>query len=95
MSYIDKKYLFRCETCRHLRRGECSVFCESGECYTPSLAKIPNVDVAEVVRCKDCIYSFGSAVADLMFCSAPLDTFVRTHPNHFCSKGEREGETDA
>ena len=45
---------------------------------------------AGVVRCKDCVYSFGSAEADLMFCSAPIDTAVRIKPNHFCSKGERE-----
>lgn len=54
MAYIDTKYLFKCETCRHCR-GEykCNTYCDHGEEYSPNLSKIPAADVApksEVAR---------------------------------------------
>jgi hypothetical protein len=53
--YIDTKHLFKCETCRHYTEGRgCNTFCDCGECYSPNMNKIPNADVVEVVRCKDC-----------------------------------------
>ena len=44
--YIDADYLFKCETCRHCK-GEfkCDTFCDSGECYSPNMFKIPTADV--------------------------------------------------
>ena len=48
MAYIDTKHLFKCETCRSMRSGECNTFCECGEGYTPDMTKIPTADVAEV-----------------------------------------------
>ena len=53
MAYIDTKYLFKCETCRSMRNGKCNTFCDSLECYSPNLSKIPTADVApksEVAR---------------------------------------------
>lgn len=54
MPYIDTKYLFRCETCRHCVGDiKCNTFCDSGECYSTSMSKIPTADVvprAEVER---------------------------------------------
>lgn len=47
MPYIDTKYLFKCETCRHFVYGHgCNTFCDSGECYSPNMNKIPTADVA-------------------------------------------------
>ena len=54
MAYINTENLFKCETCRRYRGGKCLAWCESYECYSPSLKKIPTADVVEVVRCKDC-----------------------------------------
>lgn len=48
MAYIDTKYLFKCETCRHFRSGECDTWCENGECYSPLVSEIPIADVEEV-----------------------------------------------
>ena len=46
MAYIDTKYLFKCETCRHYtERQGCNTFCDSGECYSPNMNKIPTADV--------------------------------------------------
>lgn len=45
MSYIDTKYLGKCETCRHHRSGTCNTFCDCGEEYSPDLSKIPTADV--------------------------------------------------
>ena len=54
MPYIDTKYIGKCETCRSFREGVgCSTYCDHGECYSPSLRKIPTSDVAprsEVAR---------------------------------------------
>ena len=91
MSYIDKKYLFRCETCRHSRRGVCSVFCESGECYTPSLAKIPTADIVDVVKCNDCKFSTGDRKYSVLECNHPHGLYM-PKPTDFCSFGVRKGE---
>ena len=48
MPYIDIKYLFKCETCRHNRDKGCDVWCENGECYSPALSKMPLANVEEV-----------------------------------------------
>ena len=48
MTYINTVYLFKCQTCRHFRSGECNTFCENGECYSPNMRMIPTTDVAEV-----------------------------------------------
>lgn len=44
--YIDTRYFFKCETCRHYTEGQgCNTFCDSGECYSPNMNKIPTADV--------------------------------------------------
>ena len=53
--YIDIQYLFKCETCRHcIGEYKCNAYCDSGECYSPNMTKIPTAeDVApksEVAR---------------------------------------------
>ena len=46
--YIDANYLFKCQTCRHFDGDECDTFCDSYECYSPDMSKIPTADVVEV-----------------------------------------------
>ena len=48
MPYIDTKYLFECETCRHHLNGKCNTWCDHGEEYIPVMTKIPTADVEEV-----------------------------------------------
>ena len=48
MTYIDTKYLGKCETCRNFRNGKCNTYCDHGEEYSPNLSKIPTADVAPV-----------------------------------------------
>ena len=49
MAYIDTKYLGKCETCRHcIGEYKCNTHCDSGECYSPNMFKIPTADVVEV-----------------------------------------------
>lgn len=46
--YIDTRFLFKCETCRHcIDEYKCDTFCDSGECYSPNMTKIPPADVAQ------------------------------------------------
>lgn len=90
MSYIDTKYFFECETCRHNvtdgGNAYCS-YCDHGESYTPRLAKFPQEDVAKVVRCKDCKFGDDTYIVPWVWCdyheSGPLEC------DDFCSKGER------
>lgn len=62
--------------------------------------KLPSVDVASVVRCKDCkhsgLYQFGVSDNQVLAClEIEEDGFVRmasaVDPNDFCSHGERRG----
>lgn len=46
--YIDANYLFKCQTCRHFDGDECDTFCDSYECYSPDMLKIPTADVVEL-----------------------------------------------
>ena len=45
MAYIDANDLFKCETCRRYKGDKCFSLCENGECYSPSMSKIPTADV--------------------------------------------------
>ena len=45
MAYIDANDLFKCETCRRYKGDKCLSWCENGECYSPSMSKIPTADV--------------------------------------------------
>ena len=50
------------------------------------IRKLPAADVAEVVRCKDCIYNIDG----LCFCRRPLGSGVAVGPDDFCRWGEAE-----
>ena len=50
------------------------------------LLRLPAADVAEVVRCKDCIYNIDS----MCFCRRPLGIGVAVEPDNFCSWGATE-----
>lgn len=85
--YIDTRYLFKCETCRHcIGEYKCDTFCDSGECYSPNMTKIPTADVVEVVRCKDCKH-FVSEVCRHDF------AMNLSRGDDFCSYGERKEQT--
>lgn len=90
MGYINTENLFKCETCRRYRDGKCLAWCESYECYSPSMKKIPTADVVEVVRCKDCVYFKN----DTDYCKehkkgyCEWDKTIKSR-NHFCSYGEK------
>lgn len=53
MAYIDTKYLFKCETCRHHISDGCNTWCENGECYSPNMTKIPTADGKGGGWCED------------------------------------------
>lgn len=50
------------------------------------IRKLPAADVAEVVRCRDCIYNIDG----LCFCRRPLGNGVAVEPGDFCSWGATE-----
>lgn len=50
------------------------------------IREMPAANVAEVVRCKDCIYN----IYGLCFCRRPLGNGVAVEPGDFCSWGEAE-----
>lgn len=51
-----------------------------------SAAYTPAADVAEVVRCKDCIYCING----LCFCRRTLGSGIAVEPDNFCSWGATE-----
>lgn len=55
------------------------------------LNKIPNADVVEVVRCKDCIYRGREDCAMFYRCNCGEQHTWETD-NDFCSYGERKGD---
>lgn len=89
--YIDTNYLFKCQTCRHFDGDECDTFCDSYECYSPDMSKIPTADVVEVVRCKDCKH-FGK---DMGYGKHDCKKYEMPYclETDFCSYGERKGDT--
>ena len=50
------------------------------------IREMPAADVAEVVRCRDCIYNIDG----LCFCRRPLGSGVAVEPDDFCRWGETE-----
>ena len=86
--YIDTNYLFKCPTCRHFDGDECDTFCDSYECYSPDMSKIPTADVVEVVRCKDCEY-FGK---DMGYGKHDCKKYEMPYclETDFCSYGKRK-----
>ena len=50
------------------------------------IREMPAADVAEVVRCRDCIYNIDG----LCFCRRPLGNGVAVEPGDFCSWGATE-----
>jgi hypothetical protein len=90
MPYIDTKYLFKCQTCRNnIDEHGCTTFCDSGECYSPNLNKIPIADVVEVVHCKDCERSRPMMFDGFYYCNRYR---VCKRADDFCSGAKRKGE---
>ena len=90
MAYIDTQYLGKCETCRHcVGEIKCNTYCDHGEEYSPNLSKIPEADVVEVVRCKDCKSNpnIKTLTKGILWCRKFR---AEVHPNDFCSYGERK-----
>ena len=50
------------------------------------IRKLPAADVAEVVRCKDCIYNIDG----MCFSRTSFKTAVAAEPDNFCSWGATE-----
>lgn len=51
-----------------------------------SISDVPAADVAEVVRCKDCIYNIDGRC----FSRTSFKTAVAVEPDNFCSWGTTE-----
>lgn len=89
MDYINTENLFKCETCRRYRGGKCLAWCESYECYSPNMKKIPTADVVEVVRCKDCKHWGGTTFGFVCRKFSGIETKICMGADHFCSYGEK------
>lgn len=50
------------------------------------IRKLPAADVAEVVRCKDCIYNIDG----MCFSRTSFKNAVAVEPDNFCSWGDTE-----
>ena len=56
------------------------------DCIASEISSLPAADVAEVVRCKDCIYRIeGRCFSRTSFINAPA-----VEPDNFCSWGATE-----
>jgi hypothetical protein len=79
LKYIKSE---QCRTCSDIGMcGNCAVLVA-----VKLLEKVPAADVAEVVRCKDCIYRIeGRCFSRMSFLNAPA-----VEPDNFCSWGATE-----
>ena len=51
--------------------------------------QIPTIDAVEVVRCRDCKYSFGLVNTGILYCEVNSGFTFSTPCNGFCSRGEK------
>ena len=77
---IDADNLFKCETCRHHRSGDCDTWCEIGESYRPDMSKFPTIDPEELRpkgrwekqgngrTCNQCKFVYYSNNDDFNYC---------------------------
>lgn len=66
--------------------GESGIYADAYEDAANMLQDMPAADVAEVVRCKDCIYRIeGRCFSRTSFINAPA-----VEPDNFCSWGATE-----
>ena len=87
MSYIEK------EKAIHMLRGECvakypSSFSMGLFASADEISKMPDADVVEVVRCKDCKYYEIHKPTITLNCERE-GKLVPMMPNDYCSYGER------
>lgn len=64
--------------------GESGIYADAYNDLAEDFYSIPAVDVAPVVRCKNCKHEFGG--------SCIICGFQKRKPEDFCSYGERKGD---
>jgi hypothetical protein len=87
-----------CKNCIH--ESVCSALIEKGLPWNDGeypaeafcMAFRNKADVAEIVRCKDCIYSFMSITGEtVLYCDMyPSDDHLGWDKDHYCSYGDRK-----
>lgn len=76
--------------------GETLMNYEVADMIEDCIENAPTADVVEVVRCKDCIYSFMSISGEkVLYCDMhPSDDHLGLDKDHFCSYGERKEQCE-
>ena len=90
---MPDEYISREAALKYIKSEQCKTCSDIGLCGNCAvlvavklLEKVPAADVAEVVRCRDCIYNIDG----LCFCRRPLGSGVAVEPDDFCRWGETE-----
>ena len=91
MPYINTKHLFQCNTCRYHNKSGCATLCDHGEQYIPDMKKIPEADVVEVCRCKECKHSYFVKSCSKYECRKGCG--ILKYSNDYCSYGEKRSDT--
>lgn len=62
-----------------------------------AIEEAPGEDVVEVVRCKDCMYSFMSITGKtVLYCDMrPSDDHLELDKDYYCADGERRMDNDS
>ena len=94
--YIDVNLLGECDTCQYYVNRKCTTFCDSGESYSPTISKLPIVDVVEIVRCKNCQH-YNKRYHRCNLHSEEPDQYstgfiFEMQEDDFCSCGERRND---
>ena len=89
MSYIKREPLLQIA-----KELQGSAF--GGPLIVRAIEEAPAEDVVEVVRCKDCIYSFMSISGKyVLYCDMhPSDDHLDLDKDYYCGYGERKEEND-
>lgn len=81
--YIEEKDVYKLVEPNGVARVHCS-----------QIDDLPRADVVEVVRCKDCVYSFMSISGEtVLYCDMrPSDDHLELNKDYYCADGERREE---
>ena len=84
------KYIEMCKECIHYQ------MCGSTNIDAPCAAYKNKTDMVEVIRCKDCIYSFMSITGEtVLYCDMrPSDDHLGLDKNYYCADGERREDNE-
>lgn len=73
------------------KRGEVIAFDGENAVYTDDDMNVHRYPLIEIVRCKDCIWSYTDKRDGTLWCKVHMSHY-RVNSDHFCKYGERRAD---